>query len=202
MIFHTAKESFQRLGFVLRNARDFHDPRVIRLLFTTLVRSKLEAGAVVWNPHHVTYTLMLEKVQKRFLRYLFKQMYGYYPYLYPTKFLLGQLGFNSLAVRRSLEQLSTCCKILRGNIDCPHLHNLLCALYVPNRYISHRPSRRHALFATPSSHTVARAQSPLCRSLTGLNAFLHANTECDMFCDKWNYIYKLLLTFCEKYATL
>lgn len=193
----TAKESFRRLGFVLRNARDFHDPFTVRLLFTTLVRSKLESSAVVWNPHHVTYTLMLEKVQKAFLRYLYKRIYGYYPYLYPTRFLLGQLGFNSLEVRRSFDQLNTSCKIIRGIIDSPELHNLLCRLYVPGNYIRHRPSHRHRLFSVPGSRTVARAETPICRSLRGLNAFLCANSECDIFCDNWRCILTLLLIFCE-----
>lgn len=64
-----AKESFRRLGFVLRNSHDFHDPHVIRLIFGALVRSKLESAMCVWNPHESTYALLLEKVQKAFLRY-------------------------------------------------------------------------------------------------------------------------------------
>ena len=52
-----ASESYRRLGFVLRNARDFNNPIVIKLLFNCLVRSKLEFAAAVWNPHESTYLL-------------------------------------------------------------------------------------------------------------------------------------------------
>lgn len=100
-------DSFKRLGFVTRNCREFHNIKAIKLLYTALVRSKLEASACVWNPHQVTYTLMIEKVQKRFLRFLYKKVHGYYPFLYPTQFLLGTLGFNSLETRRLLDQILT-----------------------------------------------------------------------------------------------
>lgn len=194
----TAKEAYRRLGFVLRNARDFKDPHVVRLLFTTLVRSKLESGACVWNPHHSTYTLMLEKVQKAFLRFLYRKFYGYYPYLYPTKFLLGQLGFNSLEVRRSVDQLKTCLKILRGGIDSRDLHNRLCVLFVPDDYTQRRSCRRPPLFSIPPCHTVARDQTPLCRTLRNLNTFLVANADCDLFFDNYYSIINLFLTFCEQ----
>lgn len=196
-ISNLAKECYRRLGFVLRNAREFQDPLVICTLFNSLVRSKLESSACVWSPHHITYTLELEKVQKSFLRSLYKLSYGYYPFLYPTLFLLGQLGYNSLEVRRLFDQLSTCCKILRGSIDSPDLHARVCRFYVPDKYIRHRPSRRHNLFSVPACRTVARAQSPLCRSLRHLNALLVTNPDIDFAFDKWQNILLALLTYCE-----
>lgn len=36
-----AAESYRRLGFVLRNARDFRNPNIIKILYNSLVRSKL-----------------------------------------------------------------------------------------------------------------------------------------------------------------
>ncbi|XP_047998776.1 uncharacterized protein LOC125236121 [Leguminivora glycinivorella] len=95
-----AKESYRRLGFVARNIKDFNNTGVIKLVYTALVRCKLEASACVWSPSEAKYKLMLEKVQTAFLRFLYKKLYGYYPFMYPTKFLLGVLGFNSLEVCR------------------------------------------------------------------------------------------------------
>jgi hypothetical protein len=112
-----AKESYRRLGFVLRNCRDFKSDSVLKIIYNTLVCSKLEDSACVWHPHQRTYTLSLEKVQKAFLRSLYKRRHGNYPFLYPTEFLLGILGYNSLEVRRMRDQLVTMCKILRGKID-------------------------------------------------------------------------------------
>lgn len=190
-----AKESFRRLGFILRNCRDFGNDHVIRLLFGALVRSRLEASSCVWHPHESTYALMLEKIQKAFLRFLYKRQYGYYPYMYPTQFLLGCLGYNSLEVRRANDQLVTICKILLGKIDSPDLHNDLLRFFVPNNY---NRSRRHRLFALPSCRTVARTRSPIPRSLAALNALLSTRPDFDIFADEWKMILSECLVFCEK----
>ncbi|KAJ8704700.1 hypothetical protein PYW07_011888 [Mythimna separata] len=193
----TAKESFRRLGFVLRNCRDFHNPHVIKLVFGALVRSKLESSACVWNPFEKQYVLALEKVQKAFLRYLYKHLYGFYPYLYPTKFLLGCLNFNSLEVRRSCDQMTVVIKILRGIIDDPDLHNEILKLFVPDNYCR---GRKHRLLAVPPSRTIAHSKSPIPRTLAAINALLNSNAGIDMFADEWKTIMVECLNFCEKDA--
>lgn len=190
-----AKESFRRLGFVLRNVRDFRGDHVVKLIFHALVRSKLEASSCIWHPHESTYALVLEKVQKAFLRFLYKRRHGYYPYMFPTKFLLGSLGYNSLEVRRANDQLTTTLKILHGKIDAPDLHDELLQLYVPNNYSR---SRKHKLFFEPFCRTVARAQSPIPRTLSALNALLHASPDLDVFADGWRTVLSECLEFCEK----
>lgn len=190
-----AKDSFRRLGFILRNSKDFSNQHVIRLIFAALVRSKLETSACVWNPHESTYVLLLEKVQKAFLRYLYKRVYGYYPYLYPTNFLLGSLGYNSLEVRRGKLQLAVMCKVLHGMIDTPELHNELCQLTVPDNY---RRSRRHNLLAVPQHQTTAHKYSPIPRTLSAFNALLQTNPNLDLFADAWPKILSECLKFCEK----
>lgn len=189
-----AKESFRRLGFILRNSKDFQNFHVIRLMFASLIRSKLESAMCVWNPHESKYILMLEKVQKAFLRYLYKRINGYYPYMYPTKFLLGCLGYNSLEVRRERHQMVVMCKILRGKIDAPDLHGDLLRLFTPDKYTR---SRRHSLLAVPPCRTVARSQSPIPRSLSALNALLDANPDFDLFADSWTKILCESLRWCE-----
>lgn len=189
-----AVESFQRLGFVLRNCRDFHNPFVITLLYYAIVRSKLEASACVWHPYQKKYALILEKVQKAFLRYLYKRVYGYYPYMYPTKYLLGCLGFNSLAVRRNNDQLKVMCKILRGDIEAPDLHSKLFQIVVPS---SNLRLRRNRVFAIAPHHTVARAMAPIPRSLSSFNALLDKYPQWDPFNDNWSQIKLCILKFSE-----
>ncbi|KAF9808149.1 hypothetical protein SFRURICE_008652 [Spodoptera frugiperda] len=189
-----AKQSFQRLGFVLRNCRDFRTAHAIKVIFNALVRSKLETSSCVWNPHETTYVLVLEKVQKAFLRNLYKRLHGYYPYLYPTKFLLGCLGYNSLEVRRARNQLAVACKTLRGSIDAPDLLEALSRLYVPDNYCR---GKKHRLFAVPSCRTVARAKSPIPRTLAALNGLLDANPTNDLFVDGWKEILSECLKYCE-----
>lgn len=192
------KECYQRLGFVLRNSRDFRNMEVVKLIFSALVRSKLEACASVWHPHEAKYTLMLEKVQKAFLRYLYKRIYGYYPYMYPTQFLHGCLGYNSLEVRRAHAQLRIMVKILHGRVDAPDLGEQLCRLYVPDNY---RRARRHKLFAVPKCRTVARQESPIPRSLSTLNLILDANPDGDFLAGEWSFLMAECLTHCELIAS-
>ena len=189
-----AKESFKRLGFVLRNARDFRNEQVIRLLYSTLVRTKLEASSSVWNPHEAKYALLLEKVQKAFLRFLYGRTRGYYPYLYPTKFLLGCLGYHMLETRRACDQIGVMLKICRGITDAPDIHNELIRLHTPDNYLR---GRRHQLLSLPSRRTAARAASPVPRVLTALNKLVEANLDCDLFADKFVDLMVKCLHFCE-----
>lgn len=68
-----AADSYRRLGFVIRNMRDFNNPLAIKLIYMAHVRSKLESSAIVWNPYESTYALLLERVQKAFLRFFYKK---------------------------------------------------------------------------------------------------------------------------------
>jgi hypothetical protein len=180
------RNCFSRLGFVLRNSRDFENPVVLKHLYIILIRSSLESSSCVWNPHESKYILMLEKVQKAFLRCYYKRNYSYYPFMYPTKFLLGMLGMNSLEVRRDRIELSTAVAILRGVVESPEYLEQLSRLYVPDNYLRIRSNRRHKLFATPPCRTVARAQAPLCRMHQALNALLTTYPDFDVFVDSPN----------------
>ena len=109
------------LGFVLRNARYLRRPGVLRLLYCSLVRSTLEFGSIVWNPAGVKYSLMLERVQGKFLRFLFRLEFGYFPYLFHTSFLREVLSFESLASRRIILTSRYFFGVLRGFIDNPYI---------------------------------------------------------------------------------
>lgn len=159
------------------------------------MRTKIETGAIVWSPHESTYVLLLEKVQKAFLRFLYKKKFGYYPFMYPTKYLLGMLGFNSLEVRRDCEQLVAACRMLRGESDCPQLTNQVCRLFVPDKYLR---TRKHVLLSVPASHTVARSMSPLVRARSSLNTLLSSVPECDLFADRLMTVSEKCLAFCER----
>ncbi|XP_077293472.1 uncharacterized protein LOC143916317 [Arctopsyche grandis] len=120
---------------------------------------------------------MIEKVQKAFLRFLYRKEYGYYPYLYPTPFLLGMLGYNSLELRRSFSLIRFVLLLLRGNTSCPLLREQL-GLYVPNHYVR---GRHHHLLAVPPARTVLFRMAPIPRAIRLLNEIVAAETECDIF---------------------
>ncbi|KAF9823430.1 hypothetical protein SFRURICE_006643 [Spodoptera frugiperda] len=132
-----------------------------------------------------TYALLLEKVQKAFLRFLYKKLFGYYPFLYPTKFLLGMLNFNSLEVRRNYSLIISACSTLRGQSDCPELVAQVVRLFVPAVLKHQLRPRKHPLLAVPAARTVAHANSPLVRALTMINALLTSAPECDLFAARW-----------------
>lgn len=193
-----ATDCFQRLGFVIRNVKGFHDVNTIKLVYTALVRSKLESSSIIWSPYESTYALLLEKVQKAFLRFLYKKSYGYYPFLYPTQFLLGALGLNSLEVRRNHSLLMTACRILRGESDCTELVARLVRLFVPNvPRIELRP-RARVLLAVPAARTAARRGSPLPRALAMLNAFLVSAPDLDLLAGRLSAVGSECLRFCEE----
>ncbi|XP_050528120.1 uncharacterized protein LOC126898222 [Daktulosphaira vitifoliae] len=57
------------LSFITRIASDFKLKLVIKALFCTLVHPILEYGAIIWNPHTANDSCLVERVQRRFLRF-------------------------------------------------------------------------------------------------------------------------------------
>ncbi|KAF9813779.1 hypothetical protein SFRURICE_007934 [Spodoptera frugiperda] len=163
------------------------------------------------NSHESTYALLLEKVQKAFLRFLYKKLFGYYPFLYPTKFLLGMLKEGcmlevrrnyyygcTLEVRRNYSLIISACSTLRGQSDCPELVAQVVRLFVPAVLKHQLRPRKHPLLAVPAARTVAHANSPLVRALTMINALLTSAPECDLFAARWKDVCRECLRFCEK----
>jgi hypothetical protein len=171
------KSASGRLGFVLRNSAPL-SVHATRVLYAALVRSVLETNAVVWSPHESKYSLMLEQVQKIFLRALYKRIHFYYPYMYPTLFLQGHLGYDSLQLRRLLSLAKFSIDLVRGKIDCVGLVEAFVRLFVPDWYVR---ARRHPLLAVPGARTRAHAHNPIARALAFLNSVLEAHSQCDLF---------------------
>ena len=152
-----AKKSFKKLGFVLRSEKDFRSEFLVRRLYSSLVRSRCDTFAIIWSPHEAKYSLIIERVQKTFLRYLYMRRYGYFPFLFPTDFLMGMLGFHSLQLRRDISLIKFIFRLLNGLVSCPVLFKTL-SLFVPNSYLR---SRNHHLFAVPHSRTELYRNSPI-----------------------------------------
>lgn len=56
------RESSKTLGFIMRMSYQFPSANIALMLYNAYVRSKLEYGAVVWDPHEVKYTMNVEKI--------------------------------------------------------------------------------------------------------------------------------------------
>lgn len=103
---------FKRLGYVFRNSKGLSLEAFI-LLYTTLIRSLLEYGCVVWSPYYDIHTDSLERVQKKFFRYV--------SYRYP----LNSVSLASLNDRRVSADINFFDKLIEGNIDCSKILELI-----------------------------------------------------------------------------
>lgn len=58
------------LGFMIMMSSEFEQIKTIKILYYTYIRSHLEYVSQVWNPVYDIYINQIERIQKRFLRYL------------------------------------------------------------------------------------------------------------------------------------
>uniref|UniRef100_A0A6P7HH55 Uncharacterized protein LOC114348689 n=1 Tax=Diabrotica virgifera virgifera TaxID=50390 RepID=A0A6P7HH55_DIAVI len=72
-------QAYRTYGFIFRNCGNFTDVTALSCLFFSLVRTKLEYGSLIWNPIYAQYTTAVERVQKKFLKFLSFKVDGVYP---------------------------------------------------------------------------------------------------------------------------
>ncbi|KAG7294959.1 hypothetical protein JYU34_002355 [Plutella xylostella] len=136
----------------------------------------------------------MEQVQKRFLRSLYKKKYTYYPFMYPTRFLEGYLGYDSLELRRNMALAKFILSIIRNKVDCLDLlHNIL-VLFVPNNFMR---ARRHMLLAEAPSRTNLYRESPVPRGRRLLARLLAAQPGVDLFADSLNTVLRACKSMAE-----
>ncbi|KAI5631895.1 reverse transcriptase (RNA-dependent DNA polymerase) domain-containing protein [Phthorimaea operculella] len=131
-IVEMCKHASKTLGFVMRQTSRFRDRHTIVMLYYSFVRSALEYNCIIWSPHEKKYKLMIEQVQKKFARYLYKRLYGFYPFLYPSLFVGGMVGIHTLELRRGCALSLHYYLLLNGDIDNPDTLSR-CNLYTPER---------------------------------------------------------------------
>lgn len=168
-IVNVCKKSYRSLGFVLRRASGFTNIKAVAALYNALIRTQLEYNAVIWTPHETKYSLMLERIQNKFTRFLYLKLYGVYPFfplMYPTLFVIGMVGYNKLETRRDLAMATYVFKLLRGK-TCNSGVLKEIRLNVPDNYVSRR--RKPRLIAVPRARTNLLGKAPLTRALHALN---------------------------------
>lgn len=158
----------QDSGFVLRNSRYLFEIRSLFLLFTSLVRSKLEYGCVVWNPGYAVHVDNLEKIQRRFLKYVSFKIDGIYPIRgIPNEYYLNRFHVNSLEGRRVYLGVLFLRKIICFEIDCPYL------LASVDLHVPRLPVRNISTFYLPFPRTNVLRFSPLFRICQDFCNFQH-----------------------------
>ncbi|XP_063924610.1 uncharacterized protein LOC135138559 [Zophobas morio] len=144
------------LGFIFRVSKTFQDPLLLKSLYFAYVVSKMEYASVVWYPYYVIHNLAVEKVQRRFLKYLSYKIDGFYPQRnIDYNYLLQKHGFVSLKNRREEHSARFISKLISGKIDCPEL------LERVNFHVPRVASRYMASFHQSISRTNLLRKAPL-----------------------------------------
>jgi hypothetical protein len=114
--------SFKMIGFLKRSTRLFENVEVIKILFNSFVRSKLEYCSSVWYPTTKKFIIKIERVQNYFLRYIYFKVNGVScAREYPTKLLRDNCKLNTLETRRKVALLCILHKLCNNLLDCPDL---------------------------------------------------------------------------------
>lgn len=56
------------LGFINRNTKEFRNPKCLKTLYTSLIKSNLEFGSIVWSQNLSTFYSELDNVKNKFLK--------------------------------------------------------------------------------------------------------------------------------------
>lgn len=108
------------LGFIMRSSLHFTQIKTIKVLYCTYVRSKLEYASQIWSPSYNIYINRIERIQKKFVKYLcFKMKTPYNSSNYEN--ICKKHHLIPLHKRRQIADITYILNILNGNIDCPEL---------------------------------------------------------------------------------
>lgn len=178
----TCKAAYSVLGFIHRSSSFLKNINSIKLLFCSLVRSRLEYASVVWYPHQVYLLNMIETIQKKFLRLLYFKTFGYFTFDVPYSQLLQIFEMSSLENRMKLNSLSYLHKLVSGCLDDGNSLGQL-------NFNTPRPnSRSTLLFAPTFSRTNLGYYSPInnmCRLCNSQSAdILNLSLSCFIACIK------------------
>lgn len=169
-------EAIRLLGFIKRSATHFKNIETVKHLFNTLIRPKLEYGSVVWNPFHQNKINYIERVQKKFVKYIARKFDGIDTLLLSYQPLLNQYEIISLKARRQFIDLLYIYKILNGMESNP---TILGRLYFQ---VGSLGTRSKLLFYQPVSRVDVTLHSTIVRLTSLLNKSID---QLDPFYDKF-----------------
>lgn len=107
------RKAYRMLGFIFRCGKYFSSQQSIRLLYSSLVRNRLEYCSSVWNP---CYSNKIERVQKKFTRMFYFKFSIAHPRP-PYDVRLRHLKLHSLETRRLENDEIMLFKLVHNNVD-------------------------------------------------------------------------------------
>lgn len=160
--------SLKSLGFVIRSTTDFKCSRSLKILYNSLVRSKLEYACKVWDSDIRLYQSKIETIQNKFLKYLYYKEHGTYPDYGQYHNVRSEFNIIKLLHRREIIAINFIHKLINNRVDCPGLLPFV-KLYVP----AYR-TRPKKTFFTPRCRTNLRTYSPMVGMVEKVNTFIDA----------------------------
>lgn len=167
-------KALRNLGFIQRNSRDFKSPKTIKNLYCSLARPTLEYCSPLWSPSYTTYIDMLEKIQRKFLRFLaVRERIKIENHDYSE--ILSVSKLSTLEHRRNIADVIFLHKLLHNKVNCPEL---LSYVNVKAQRIS---SRHHLLFEPTLFKTNIGQNCPLNRLMKLSNIVTSPPLDFDFF---------------------
>lgn len=167
--------AFRLLGFVIRNSCNFKNEITLIRLFNIYVRSVIEYASLVWSPLYETHKNTIEKVQKKFLRYLYYKKYDIYCFDTSDEILLNEFNFQKLETRRLIASALFAHKLFNGKINCTFLLQLF-KILIPQYF-----SRSTCLFYISKPRTNLGLNEPIYRISKVVNKVENADIFYDSF---------------------
>ena len=160
------------LGFVMRTSRLFTDTRVLRSLYSAFVLSKLDYAAVVWYPLYMCQKIPIDRIHRKFLKFLSFKLDGMYPERgVDTHDLLRRHSLPSMSSRRDRQCSAFLQRLIAGRIDCDRLLSAI------DFYVPRQSSRYVSSFLVPRPRTNVLRRAPV-------SVMCRCANECvsDIFC--------------------
>lgn len=152
---YIVRKSYQMLGFIFRCGRHFSKQSSMKLLYSSLVRNRLEYCSTVWNPYYANACDHIERVQRKFTR-MFYYKFGIANPRPPYHERLKALKLHSLETRRLESDELMLYKLIHKRVDST----------LSQRIAFHQPSRatrQNSLFYLPNVTTNIQLNSPIHR---------------------------------------
>ena len=158
---------------IKRLAHEFNDATSLRILYTSLVRSRLEYCSIVWAPYYIGSIAAIENVQKQFLKFLNSDTE-----LNNYDDLCKKFNFDKLCNRRKLASVIFCFDLLSHRIDCSGLLRQI-NFHCPTRIFRHNEIFRPVRHAT--NYTRFNPVNSMQINFNLVQQFFDDNTSRDRF---------------------